>query len=363
MWRLFSPVRGARGRLAAGLALLVACAPAVSSPASAPPKGGSESPPAAAVSPAAKAPAQPPGLPVEIRVGHGFAAEENLWLMVARPELTPNQGKTYTLAFTAFRGNADRLSAYEAGQIDAGTIAAPTAFFAAEQGLPMKLVASIVREANNPQYHNTTYLALAESGITSARDLRGKTIGIVDFKSATELWARAAVESAGLDPERDVKYVVVPFPAMGESLRTRRIDVGAFPNPFYAAEKTRGGVVEAFTAKTGVPFDEELLLLFMRPEFIGRNQEAVRAFLSDFVAATRWYLANLKEARQVLLDKRFVQTDPQVYLDMQDWYREPTGRITIDGMSREQDLLLRLGWQTRRIDVNELIDLSLLPSS
>ena len=33
--------------------------------------------------------------PVEIRVGHGFAAEENLWLMAARPDLTPNQGKAY----------------------------------------------------------------------------------------------------------------------------------------------------------------------------------------------------------------------------------------------------------------------------
>src|SRR5579885_2855305 len=350
-------------RLGVTLLLWLASACSQAAPSSAPtqPASGGSAPAAQASAPPAQAGGS--GQPVEIRIGHGFAAEENLWLMAAKPDLAPNQGKAYTLTFTAFRGNADRLSAYEAGQIDAGTIAAPTAVFAAEQGLTMKLVASIGREAHNPQYHNTTYLALAESGINSARDLRGKTIGIVDFKSATELWARAAVESAGLDPERDVKYVVVPFPAMGESLHTRRIDVGAFPNPFYAAEKAKGGVVEAFTAKTGVPFDEELLLLFMRPEFISRNQTAVKAFLSDFVAATKWYLANLKEARQILLDKKFVQTDPQVYLEMQDWYREPTGRITIDGMNREQDLLLKLGWQTKRIDVNELIDLSLLPPS
>ncbi len=310
------------------------------------------------LSPSAAAPAV---ASIEIRVGHGFAAEEQLWLMAARPDLTPSQGKLYTLKFTAFRGNADRLNAYEAGQIDAGTIAGPTALFSAEQGLPMKLVASISREVPGGNYHNTSYLALADSGLRSAKDLRGKTIGIVDFKSATELWARAAVESAGLDSNRDVRYVVVPFPAMGEALRAHRIDVGVFPQPFYAIERARGGVVAAFTSKTGVPFDEELLMLFMRPEFVQRNTEVVRAFLRDLVAATRWYLAHTREARQVLIDKRFVAAPPSIYLDMQDWFREPTCRVSVESLRRVQELHIKLGWQSKRVDLRTVVDNSLLP--
>ena len=31
--------------------------------------------------------------PTLIRFGRGFAAEEQVWLMSARPDLTPNQGK------------------------------------------------------------------------------------------------------------------------------------------------------------------------------------------------------------------------------------------------------------------------------
>ncbi len=302
-----------------------------------------------------------PSGPLEIRLGHGFAAEEQFWLMVARPDITPNQGKVYTLKYTAFRASADRLTAYEAGQIDGGTLPGPTALFAAEQGLPLKLVASICKEVPGGNWHNTTFLALADSGIRSAKDLKGKRVGIVDFKTATELWARAAIESAGLDSNRDVSYVIVPFPAMGEALRSRRIDVGAFPNPFLHLEKTRGGVVEVFTSKTGVPFEEELLMIFLRPEFVDKNRDAVKAFLRDFVVATRWYLANPREARQALIDKRFVNIPLSVYLEMQDYYRDPTARISTDFLRKAQELHIKLGWQKKSVDVRKLVDLSMLP--
>ena len=302
-----------------------------------------------------------PAGPVEMRLGHGFAAEEQLWLMAARPDITPNQGKLYTLKFIAFRASDDRIRGYEAGQIDGGTIPGPTALFAAEQGLPFKLMASISKEVPGGNWHNTTFLALADSGIRSPRDLRGKRIGIVGFKTATELWARAAIDAAGLNAERDVSFLIVPFPAMGEALRARRIDVGVFPNPFLHLEETRGGVVTVFTSKTGVPFEEELLMIFLHPDFVSKNQDAVRAFLRDFVTATRWYLANPRDARQALLDKRYVQIPPAVYFDMQDYYRDPTARISTDALRKMQELHVKLGWQQKRLDVRKLVDLSLLP--
>jgi ABC-type nitrate/sulfonate/bicarbonate transport system substrate-binding protein len=336
------------------VALLACSQPVGSGPA---PAQGPAPTPAAQASgvqpPAASAP------PVEIRIGHGFAGEENLWLMAAQPDVTPNQGKAYRLAFTAFRGNTDRLNAYEAGQLDGGTIAGPTTLFAAEQGVPLKLVASIVRDRKGSD--TTSYLALEDSGIRSAADVRGKTVGIVDFKSATELWARAAIEAAGLNPDRDVNFVVVPFQGMGEAVRFRRIDVGAFPEPFRSAEQQRGGVVEAWTSKTGVPFEEELLDLFLHPDFIANHREATRAFLADFVATTRWYLDHQAEARQVLIDKGFVQTPPELYLNLKDYYREPSGRVTLDGFAQIQDLHLKLGWQTRKLNINDVVDMSLLP--
>ena len=47
--------------------------------------------------------------PQLIRFGHGFAAEEQLWLMGARPDLTPHQGKTYKLQLVKFQGNPEHV--------------------------------------------------------------------------------------------------------------------------------------------------------------------------------------------------------------------------------------------------------------
>ena len=54
-----------------------------------------------------------------IRFGRGFAAEEQVWLMSARPDLTPNQGKRYQLKQILFQANPERFQAYLAGELDA----------------------------------------------------------------------------------------------------------------------------------------------------------------------------------------------------------------------------------------------------
>ena len=82
-----------------------------------------------------------------IRLGRGFAAEENLWLMSARPDLTPNQGKRYELKQILFQANPERFQAFLAGEIDAGTAPGLAVIFARAQGLDMKIVASVSQEA------------------------------------------------------------------------------------------------------------------------------------------------------------------------------------------------------------------------
>ena len=53
-----------------------------------------------------------------IRFGRGFAAEEQVWLMSARPDLAPNQGKRYQLKQILFQANPERFQAFLAGELD-----------------------------------------------------------------------------------------------------------------------------------------------------------------------------------------------------------------------------------------------------
>src|SRR5919197_586906 len=85
--------------------------------------------------------------PTLIRFGRGFAAEEQMWLMSVRTDLTPNQGKKYQLKQILFQANPKRFQAYLAGELDAGTAPGLAVIFARSEGVDMKVVASICQEA------------------------------------------------------------------------------------------------------------------------------------------------------------------------------------------------------------------------
>src|SRR6476620_1535820 len=128
-----------------------------------------------------------------IRLGRGFAAEEQVWLMSVRKDLTPNQGKAYQLKQILFQANPERFQAFLAGELDAGTAPGLAVIFARAQGMEMKLVASICLEAHGKDYFTTTYMVKDDGPIKTVKDLKGGTMGVVGIKTATDLWARAGL--------------------------------------------------------------------------------------------------------------------------------------------------------------------------
>jgi len=296
---------------------------------------------------------------VKIRVGHGAAVEEQLWLMKAKPDVTPNQGKAYSLDFQLFRGTDQRFKAVEAKELDVFTSSGSSAIVAFSQGLRFKAVASISMESSKGFV--TQYVVLADSPVKTIADLKGKTIGNNAARSSIELWARMALAKHGLNPDRDVNWAVVPFPAQGEALRSRKLDLAALPQPFAAAEAAKGGIRTLFTSKEGMPFDEELILLLVTEEFAAKQPSVLKAFMADFVAATKFYVEKPKEARKALIDAKLVRVPEQLYVDMQDNYRNPTARIDVEALKKAQDVMLAQGQQKTKIDPAAFVDMSYLP--
>lgn len=283
--------------------------------------------------------AEAPDEPVTIRFGHGAAAEEQVWLMAANPEITEHQGSWYELEPTQFRGNEERFTAYQAGELDALTTSAPTLVSAVASGIPVKASVSVSQEAAEGEFR-TTYVALEESGIEEPEDLAGKKIGIVDIGSATEFWAKSAVASAGLDPDTDVEYVVLPFPAQEEALRNGQIDVAVMVEPFYTLAQNAGGVVDVFDSLTGPGFDQELIVFAFDNTFREDNPEVVCAWIEDFEAATTWYQDNEDEAKQLLVDEEFVSTPIDVYNEAGDWLRAEDATIDPDALDQLIDSMI-----------------------
>lgn len=300
--------------------------------------------------------------PPTIRFGRGFAAEEQVWLMSVRKDLTPNQGKAYNLNQILFQANPERFQAFLAGELDAGTAPGLAVIFARAQGVDMKIVASICLEASGKGIFTTQYMVKDDGPIKSAKDLKGGTIAVVGIKTATDLWARAGLLNAGLVPDKDTKVVPMGFPVIGDAVRTGKVSAGVFVEPFYSAEMAKGGLRTLFTAVDSVGYEHELLDIFFSDKFLKSNPEAVRAFLADYVAVTKYYLANTEQAKSDLHKAGFVRTPLPVYLKTSDWKRTPDGRVNVDSLKKLSTFMLdKLQWLEKPVDVDSMVDQSYLP--
>ena len=300
--------------------------------------------------------------PPLIRLGRGFAAEEQVWLMSARPDLTPNQGKRYQLKQILFQANPERFQAFLAGELDAGTAPGLAVIFGRAQGMEMTIVANVCLEAAGKEYFQTTYMVKDDGPIKTVKDLKGGTIGVVGIKTATDLWARAGLINAGLVPDRDTKVVPMVFPAIGEAVRSGKVSAGTFVEPFYSAEMAKGGLRKLFTAVEAVGYDHELLDLFFGDKFLKANPEAVRAFLSDYVAVTKYYLANTEQAKRDIHKAGFVRTPIDIYVKNADWKRDPNARVDVESLKKLSTFMLdKLQWLEKPVNVDGMVDQSYLP--
>ena len=297
-----------------------------------------------------------------IRFGRGFAAEEQVWLMSARPDLAPNQGKRYQLKQILFQANPERFQAFLAGELDAGTAPGLAVIFARAQGVDMKIVASVCLEAAGKEWFSTTYMVKDDGPVKRVQDLKGGTIGVVGIKTATDLWARAGLINAGLVPDKDTKVVPMGFPVIGDAVRTGKVSAGTFVEPFYSAEVAKGGLRKLFTATEAVGYDHELLDIFFGEKFLKANPDAVRAFLADYVAVTKYYLANTAQAKADLHKAGFVRTPLETYLKNADWKRDPNARVDVESLKKLSGFMLdKLQWLEKPVNVDSMVDLSYLP--
>ena len=294
-----------------------------------------------------------------IRFGRQSAAEDNLWLMVAKPDLVPNLGKSYKIEWNLFRASDVAFKAYQGGQADLFTTACNSVIAAASKGVEVKVIASVSRETQAGA--KTQYLSKKEGGPADIKDLKGKIVGIVGHRTATEFWARQALKTVGLNPDKDIQWAVVPFASVGDAVRSDKIAVGAVPDLFAPTQLAKGDLKVLFTSKTGMPFDEELICVNADPKFLAKQGAAVRAFLADLKVATRFLMEKREEARKILLDAKLVQLPPALYLASPEYQRDLDLRIDLANFAKQQDALVDAGFVETKIDLTKLVDLSFLP--
>ena len=111
----------------------------------------------------------------------------------------------------------------------------------------------------------------------------------------------------GIDPDRDVRLVVLPPPLLVDALRTGQVDGYCVGEPWNSVAVESGvGVIAAVISDIWPAAPEKVL--GMRADYAERHPDAVRALVCTLEAASRWCgnPANLEELAVLLSEPRYV---------------------------------------------------------
>jgi len=147
---------------------------------------------------------------------------------------------------------------------------------------------------------------------------------VVGIKTATDPLGARRTAQRRIVPDRDAKIFPMGFP--GWATRCARQDQRRdLRRAVLFGGDRPGRLRRLFTAVEAVGYDHELLDIWFGDRFLKANPEAVRTFLADYVAVTKYYLANTAQAKSDLHKSGFVRTPLEIYLRNADWKRDPDG--------------------------------------
>ncbi|MEU5464204.1 ABC transporter substrate-binding protein [Streptomyces althioticus] len=186
----------------------------------------------------------------------GFLKEENLTVN------TINADGSVAAVQAVASGSADITPS------DAGAILA-----AREKGVPVVAVGGLVQ--NWPWRIATT----PDSKVKSAEDLKGKKIGVISLASGSAPYARAFVEDAGLNPEKDVDLVPVGVGTQALSaLESGKVDALALYTQAYTTIELTGKKFAYL--ENGERFDGIRSLTYaVREDTLKKKGDAIERFL------------------------------------------------------------------------------------
>jgi len=303
------------------------------------------------------------GEPTVIRMGWGIPAEEIKYLMKENPELAPNLGEEYTIEWNQFAGTALGVQGLAAGTLDAATVGSLSVANGLDQGADIVITGEFIEERED--WFSTTWLVGKDSGINTVADLKGKTVATSAVGGSTDYLQDAYIqEEAGLVANQDYKKVDLPFAQQLEALSAGQIDMGLFPQPFYAAAMATGKFKPIFTATDVQPQFVQLLQGFRR-EFVEENPEAVKAFLEDWERVAE-YMSEEENRADVIAASSASTKIPATVLEPflltdEDFYRPCHGAVNQEALQGNWDFFRERGGIKKDLQVEDHVMDEFLP--
>ncbi|MBQ1041060.1 MULTISPECIES: ABC transporter substrate-binding protein [unclassified Micromonospora] len=163
-----------------------------------------------------------------------------------------------------------------AGKVDFATGDLTTLIVARSKGLDVKAVVPASASTGKAGADYGALVVKGDSGITSAKQLEGRTVSVNILTNIAAAAAREAVRADGGDPAK-VKLVEIPFPQAPAAVGTGRVDGAWVVEPFLSAAKAQGAVPVGWGFTDLAP-DLTVSAWYAAGSYASKNAKTVTAF-------------------------------------------------------------------------------------
>jgi NitT/TauT family transport system substrate-binding protein len=135
----------------------------------------------------------------------------------------------------------------------------------------------IVAEGSLMQANNQALYTLPGSLVTNISDLKGRRIGVNVLNNIGTLLISSVLQEHGMSV-RDVHFVPVPFPALGQALKQRKIDAAWLPEPTASADAQSMGLEELADLDQGATQDFPIQGYAVTADWAKKYPNTLKAF-------------------------------------------------------------------------------------
>jgi len=171
-----------------------------------------------------------------------------------------------------------------AGDVDYAIVGATAVMRARMRG------ADVVLLATTANFSNMKLLTGRDSGIRRLEDLKGRTIGVSQYGSDADSFARIVVEKAGLKPDKDVPILQLGgHPQVAAALAAGKLEAGVLGGlALLTAQKSGATLLTSGAKLKTAAISGSLATTGGRL----RNRDAVMRFMRAFVEAVHYFKTN-----------------------------------------------------------------------
>ena len=174
-----------------------------------------------------------------------------------------------------------------------------------EQGMDVKILAGVHKGCLRVQ-------ASTSGAIRTLADLRGKRIGVPGMGTPPFIYANRALAAHGIDPSREITWLVYPAGELGLALERGNVDAVASAEPIGTILTASGNVRNVSDQATEEPFASEYCCgVVANGKFVANNPKAAAAATRAILKGAMWVQANPEAAATLAVQMKYIASKPE----------------------------------------------------